>query len=81
MYIFVVFVFRHGLFSHYYEYFRMTCFSSMPPLIIFHSQVKSQAWSAPRPVPFPPPFPLTFAERAPQPPRRRLVSIRVIVDR
>ena len=29
--------------------------------------------------PFPPLFPLTFAERAPQPPRRRLVSIRVIV--
>ena len=29
--------------------------------------------------PFPPPFPLTFTERVPQPPRRRLVSIRVIV--
>ena len=71
--------FRHGLFSHYYEYFRMTCFSSMPPLIFFHSQVKSQAWSAPRPVPLSPPFPLNFTERVPQPPRRRLVSIRVIV--
>ena len=54
----------------------------MPLLIISHSQVKSQAWSAPRPVPpSPPPFPLTFTERVPQPPRRRLVSIRVIVDR
>ena len=52
--------FRHGLFSHYYEYFRMTCFSSMPPLIIFHSQVKSQAWSAPRPVPLSPPLPFNF---------------------
>ena len=31
------------------------------------------------PFPFPPPFPLTFSERVPQPPRRRLVSIRVIV--
>ena len=51
----------------------------MPLLIISHSQVKSQAWSAPRPVSPSPPLPLTFTERVPQPPRRRLVSIRVIV--
>ena len=81
MYIFCFVCFRHGLFSHYYEYFRMTCFSRCPYLLFPTLKSSPRLGVLQGPFPSSPPFPLTFSERVPQPPRRRLVSIRFIVDR
>ena len=66
----------------YYEYFRMNCILVVyAPSYYFplSSQIPGLECSKAR-FPFPP-FPLTFTERVPQPPCRRLVSIRFIVDR
>ena len=58
-------------------------FSSICPFLLFptlKSNPRLGVLQGPFPL-SPPLFPLTFTERVPQPPRRRLVSIRVIVDR